>query len=249
MKGTGPVGPLRPPRGARLRVERLALTVVTGLWTAVALSACTGRIGGQATGSDETGSGAPGTGNSRAGTGGGGTANGSGTAGDGTGTAGASGTGSGGSAPVDCSAISPGRAPIRRLTTYEYSNTVRDLLNDTSSPGNALPPQVDSAQNLFGNDADEQAPSPFLIEQYQTVAQTVAATATASTAALAKLNSCASTVTAATESACARAIATTLAPRAFRRVAAASDIDNLVSIYTAVRGFRARSRSRPESPP
>src|SRR4051794_13908920 len=152
MKGTGPVAPHRQPRAAvwaRWRVEGLALTVVTGLWSAVALSACTGRISGQATGSDETGSGAQGTGNSRAGTGGGGTANGSGTAGagsgtagDGAGTAGSTGTGSGGSAPVDCSAISPGRAPIRRLTTYEYSNTIRDLLNDTSSPGNALPPQV-----------------------------------------------------------------------------------------------------------
>jgi len=203
----------------------------------MALSACTGRIGGQETGPDQTGSGSPGTGNGRAGTGGGGTGSGSGVAGDGAGTAGTSGTGSGGSAPVDCSAISPGRAPLRRLTTYEYSNTVRDLLGDTSNAGNTLPPQVDSAQNLFGNDADEQAPSPLLIEQYQTVAETVAATATASTAALAKLNSCASTVTAATENACARSIATTLAPRAFRRVVAASDIDNLVSTYTNVRAI------------
>src|SRR4051812_42106471 len=37
--------------------------------------------------------------------------------------------GTGGTAPtvLDCSAISPGRAPLRRLTTYEYNATIRDL--------------------------------------------------------------------------------------------------------------------------
>ena len=61
-----------------------------------------------------------------------------------------------------------------RLTTYEYNNTIRDLLNDTTQPGNSLPAQVDSKQNLFGNDADEQSPSPLLIEKYQSVAESVA---------------------------------------------------------------------------
>ena len=76
---------------------------------------------------------------------------------------------------LDCSATAPGRSPLRRLTTYEFNNTIRDLLGDTTNPGSALPAQVDSKQNLFGNDADQQSPSPLLIEKYQSVAEAVAA--------------------------------------------------------------------------
>ena len=65
----------------------------------------------------------------------------------------------------------PGRAPVRRLTTYEYNNTMRDLLGDTTSPGTGLPAQVDSKENPFGNDADEQSPSSLLIEKYQSIAE------------------------------------------------------------------------------
>ena len=31
--------------------------------------------------------------------------------------------------------------PIRRLTRFEYNNTVRDLLGDTTEPANVLPPE------------------------------------------------------------------------------------------------------------
>jgi len=138
---------------------------------------------------------------------------------------------------LDCSAISPGRAPLRRLTTYEYNATIRDLLGDTTSPGSALPPQVDSSQNLFGNDADEQSPSSLLIEKYQSVAESVAVRATMSATALGKLNSCATNVTTANEETCARTIATSLAPRAFRRTMTTAEIDDLVTLYRTVRGL------------
>ena len=149
--------------------------------------------------------------------------------------------GSGGGAPggtgvaAECTTIEPGRAPIRRLTTYEYSNTVRDLLGDTTNPGSALPPQVDSKQNPFGNDADEQSPTPVLIEKYQTVGEAIAARATADATALSKLHSCASNVTPANEEGCARLIATSLAQRAYRRAIAAAELDELVSLYRSVR--------------
>src|SRR6185369_5481827 len=53
-------------------------------------------------------------------------------------------SGVGGLPAAACNTISPGRAPLRRLTTYEYNNTIRDLLNDTTiNPGNSLPAQVD----------------------------------------------------------------------------------------------------------
>jgi hypothetical protein len=54
---------------------------------------------------------------------------------------GAAGTG-GGPVVVECNGIAPGRAPLRRLTTYEYNNTIRDLLGDTTTFGDS---RVDSA--------------------------------------------------------------------------------------------------------
>ena len=126
---------------------------------------------------------------------------------------------------------------MRRLTTYEYNNTVRDLLGDTTNPGSALPAQVDSKQNPFGNDADEQSPTDVLVEKYQGVAESIAARATANATALGKLHSCASNVTAANEEGCARMIATSLAPRALRRTVATTEIDELVTLYRNVRAL------------
>ena len=158
----------------------------------------------------------------------------------GGGVAGVAGTG-GTTVVVQCNGIAPGRSPLRRLTTYEYNNTIRDLLGDTTNPGNALPAQVDSKQNPFGNDADEQSPSPLLVEKYQTVAEAIAARATANATALGKLHSCATNVTAANEEACARTIATSLAPRAFRRTVATTEIDELVTLYRNVRALSTTS--------
>ena len=165
--------------------------------TTLTLAACMGNIGpvpnGAPGGASPAGTGGtpnPGSGGSAL-TGGAGSSLPAGTAGV-SGTAG-NGAGGTGGIPVvlDCSATAPGRSPMRRLTTYEYNNTIRDLLGDTTNPGSALPAQVDSKQNLFGNDADQQSPSALLIEKYQSVAESVAARATASTTALAKLHSCA----------------------------------------------------------
>jgi len=147
-------------------------------------------------------------------------------------------SGSGGSpVMIDCSAKAPGRTPLRRLTTYEYNNTIRDLLSDTMNPGGSLPAQVDSKQNLFGNDADEQAPSSLLVEKYQTVAEAVAGRATANTTALGKLHTCASNVTTANEESCARMIATALAPRAYRRTVSTSEVDEMVALFKTVRAL------------
>jgi len=210
------------------RAPRNAILACTG---ALALAGCVGDIGSATSG---TGGGTSPTGTAGA-TATGGSATGSG--GSATGTAGASGGTGGAPVVLDCSAIAPGRSPLRRLTTYEYNNTIRDLLGDTTSPGTALPAQVDSKQNLFGNDADEQSPSSLLIEKYQSVAESVAARATASATALGKLHSCASNVTTANEESCARMIATSLAPRAYRRAVPTSEIDDLVALYRSVRAL------------
>ena len=113
------------------------------LLAGAALAACTGSIGPMSSRS----AGGASSGGSGATTGIGGTAPAAGTGGSLTGLGGdGGGPGGTGGAPVvlDCSATAPGRSPLRRLTTYEYNNTIRDLLGDTTSPGTALPAQVDS---------------------------------------------------------------------------------------------------------
>ena len=222
---------------------KIAAPYGVAFMTTLALAACMGNIGpapnGAPGGASPAGTGGtpnPGSGGSAL-TGGAGSSLPAGTAGV-SGTAGNGAGGTGGMPVVlDCSATAPGRSPMRRLTTYEYNNTIRDLLGDTTNPGSALPAQVDSKQNLFGNDADEQSPSALLIEKYQSVAESVAARATASTTALAKLHTCASSVTTSTEASCARMIATSLAPRAYRRTVATSEIDDLVTLYSNVRAL------------
>jgi hypothetical protein len=215
-----------------------ALLAFTGL---VAVAGCVGNIGPPHETSPGTAGAASPTGSAGTGSPTGGSSGGS-TSGTGatttTGTGGGDPTGTGGSTVVvQCNGIAPGRSPLRRLTTYEYNNTVRDLLGDTTNPGSALPAQVDSKQNPFGNDADEQSPSDVLVEKYQTVAEAIAARATANATALGKLHSCAANVTAANEEACARMIATSLAPRALRRVVATTEIDELVTLYKNVRAL------------
>ena len=216
-------------RGASAR----ALLALAGT---VAVPSCVGNIGPAdqapqgAGGASATGSAGIGGPTGSAG------ATGTGGAGSPVGAGGAAVTGAGGTGTVlQCNSIAPGRSPMRRLTTYEYNNTVRDLLGDTTNPGSALPAQVDSKQNPFGNDADEQSPSSLLIEKYQSIAESVATRATASTAALAKLHSCANNLAAANEEACARMIGRRSAPRAFRRALATSEIDEMVSLYRSVR--------------
>jgi hypothetical protein len=65
--------------------------------------------------------------------------------------------------------------PIRRLTRFEYNNTVRDLLGDTTSPAGVLPPEEEVAG--FNNQAAALTSSNLLIEQYMKVAEDVGARA------------------------------------------------------------------------
>src|SRR5690606_30443464 len=122
------------------------------------------------------------------------------------GTVSSGGTGTtGGTAPTaECNTIQPGRAPLRRLTINEFNNVVRDLLGDTTNPGNELPSEI--LGKGFGNDADLQSVSDLLAEKYYAVSEAVAARATESKAALGRLHACASNVTPPNEEACVRSI-------------------------------------------
>ena len=51
-----------------------------------------------------------------------------------------------------CATISPGPSPLRRLTRFEYNNTVADLFVDATSPASRFPPEEESLG--FDNDAN-----------------------------------------------------------------------------------------------
>ncbi|WP_437825650.1 DUF1592 domain-containing protein [Sorangium sp. So ce1153] len=129
--------------------------------------------------------------------------------------------------------VHPGRAPLRRLTRFEYNNTVRDLFGDTTDPAFSLPSE--DVGNGFGNDADTLSVSSLLAEQLGTVAEGVARRATATPDALAKLAPCASNVSPQSEEACARTIVERIAPLAYRRPLAAGEADELLALYSVGR--------------
>ncbi len=113
--------------------------------------------------------------------------------------------------PVDCSQPSAPRAPLRRLTRFEYNNAVRDLLKVTSRPADALPGE--EIGNGFGNDADALGVSRLLIDGYRTVAHDVALAAVAAD----KLPELLGCDLAADEAACVASFIDRFGTRAFRR--------------------------------
>lgn len=129
------------------------------------------------------------------------------------------------------------RATLRRLTRFEYNNTVRDLLGDATYPANAFPSEV--LGNGFGNDANAQSVSSLLAEQYNTVAEDVALRATETPEKLGALATCAAGITATTdagtEAGCAEELLERLATRAFRRPLEAGELEALIELREAIR--------------
>lgn len=83
---------------------------------------------------------------------------------------------SGPTRPAHCSAaLSPGPAPLRRLTRTEYNNTVRDLLGDDTRPGDTFPPEEQTLG--FDNNASGRGVSQIHIERYMLAAETLVANA------------------------------------------------------------------------
>ncbi len=127
-----------------------------------------------------------------------------------------------------------GRAPLRRLTRFEFNNTVRDLLDDDTSPADALPSE--QRGNGFGNDADAQGVSSLLAEQYSNVAEDIAERATESSDKLAALAPCTGeAMDAAAEDACAFSFIESFAAKAFRRPLVDGEADELFELQQAIR--------------
>ena len=150
-------------------------------------------------------------------------------------TGGAGPLGSAGSAgsvnPQTCDASTgPVSTPIRRLTQFEYNNTLRDL---AKAPATDLP--AEDLGNLFGNDAATQSVPPTLIEAYNGSAASVAASLTTA-ARIGSLAACATAPDAGSEPACARAAIETFVPNAYRRPLVAGEADAFVQLFQTIRG-------------
>lgn len=69
-------------------------------------------------------------------------------------------------------ACAPRPTPLRRLSHFEYANTVRDLFPNATLPDLSLPP--DNRPHEFDNDADGTIPSPALVERYMELGRQIA---------------------------------------------------------------------------
>jgi len=137
--------------------------------------------------------------------------------------------GAGGGAPpqADCRQPTPPRAPLRRITRFEFNNTVRDLLGVTSRPADSLPGEEEGSG--FGNDADALGVSRLLIDGYRTVAQQVAQQVTTDAAAVTRVAGCDAATTG--EDACQQKFLTDYLARAFRRPPEAEEITSYQSTF------------------
>lgn len=153
--------------------------------------------------------------------------------GGGTGGAGVGGSGTGGTmtTTADCAGVHPGRAQVRRLTHFEYDNVVADLLGDTSGPSKVLPPDtidINGVVNVFGNDAALLSVSSNLVDQWGKAAADIAARATATPEALAKLAPCAGQ--ASPDDACTSTVIGNFLSRAYHRDATQADLDRFLAL-------------------
>ncbi len=199
-----------------------------GALALVLLAGCTGSImGGPPSGGFGPGGGGSGGGNGNPS----GNINGGGTGGGGM-TNGVPGVGNGGSTGTAVLPPSQPKGPLRRLSRAQYNNTVRDLLGDTTRPADAF--IAEEVPGAFAGSVALTQAAPATVEQYQSAAETLAATAVKN---LAKLVPCtpAAGATAAIEEACAQTFIGSFGTRAFRRPLAADESTNLLALFRSVR--------------
>lgn len=126
----------------------------------------------------------------------------------------------------------PGWRPFQRLNRAEYALVIKDTFSVEIDPSAILPP--DTASGGFDNIADVQSVSPALISAYLRGAASVSRQAVGSRGATSpsrlKLFTC-TPHTKADEPACAKAIITGLASRAYRGAATDIDITDALNFY------------------
>jgi len=117
-------------------------------------------------------------------------------------------------------------APLRRLTRFEYANTVKSLLNVDTSATSSLP--VDEITNGYNNNVAVQTVSALHAEKYVALSEAFAKEAVKN---LATLTGC--DAAAKGEDVCAAEFAKSFGRRAFRRPTTAADEQALMTAYTA----------------
>lgn len=174
----------------------------------------------------------------------------SGSGGDGTGSVGGMGSGSGvvtnpDGTMTDCSTVTRPATPLRRLTRFEYNNTVRDLLGTSLTPADAFP--QDEVADGFSNNALVLTISSLHAERYTVASEALAAEAVTR---LPDLLPCDPAVSG--ETACAEQFARSFGTRAFRRALEPEDVATLMEAYalgaTFEEGIEVMIRAALQSP-
>jgi hypothetical protein len=131
--------------------------------------------------------------------------------------------------PLDCSALRPARAPLRRLTPLQYRNTVRDMFEGRVEPGPSFPEQTRTESRRasgFSNDPERNVVGEATAEQIMIAAEE---TAEALIPALPALLPC--SVAPQPPEDCARQFVARYGRRAFRRPVSAEETDTLLSVH------------------
>jgi len=128
-----------------------------------------------------------------------------------------------------CEDADPSTAAVRMrlLTRYEYDNTVRDLLGDTTAPARAF--AHENKSGLFENDAAVHQVSKDVVRQYLDAAEDIATRAV--TERMPLLVSCDPLVSG--EAVCGQQLVASLLPRAFRRPADAAETAAFAALFDA----------------
>ncbi len=125
---------------------------------------------------------------------------------------------------VDCTALERPPTPLRRLTRFEYDNTVRDLLGTTLTPSTNFPP--DEVAEGFSNNALVLTVSSLHAEKYTFAAEALAEEVVSKLDTLVQCDPAALD-----EEACARQFAETFGRRAYRRALEPEDVAALMEAY------------------
>jgi hypothetical protein len=126
-----------------------------------------------------------------------------------------------------CGEPSPGASPIRRLTAWEYDNTILDLLGDDSHPSQSFPEEGGSG---FDNNADVASVTWLMANKYMLAAEEISARAIADLGTLLPCDPAAGD-----ETACVSEWIATFGPRAWRRPLTAEESAAMLQLYADAR--------------
>lgn len=127
-------------------------------------------------------------------------------------------------AALECKQRAVGPSPLRRLTHFEYDNSVAALLGDTTHPGRGFAP--DTQVGLFDNTAEVQTVPVLLAEEYLDAAVKLAENIKDPKA----LVGCELTA-----ASCVKSFVAKFARRAYRRPPSTAELDELLAVFEQVR--------------